>query len=165
LLGWLHAKDARFSTDLRHRLLGHLARLPLGSFSDRDSGRVKKLVQDDTLSLHYLITHAVPDAVAAVVAPVTVLVYLFVVDWRLGLVLLAPVLVYIVTMWAMMLTSGAKIAEAQRWSERMGGEAAAYLDAQPVVRIFGGSAASSFRRRLTEYVRSEEHTSELQSRF
>src|SRR5699024_2507481 len=96
LLGWLHAKDARFSTDLRHRLLGHLARLPLGWFTARDSGRVKKLVQDDTLSLHYLITHAVPDAVAAVVAPVSVLVYLFVVDWRLGLVLLAPVLVYIV---------------------------------------------------------------------
>src|SRR5690625_121606 len=152
LLGWLHAKDARFSTDLRHRLLGHLARLPLGWFTARDSGRVKELVQDDTLSLHYLITHAVPDAVAAVVAPVTVLVYLFGVDWRLGLVLLAPVLVYVVAMWAMMLTSGAKIAEAQRWSERMAGEAAAYLDAQPVVRIFGGSAASSFRRRLTEYV-------------
>src|SRR5699024_8999240 len=121
LLGWLHTMDAQFSTGLRQRLLGHLARLPLGWFTDRDSGRVKKLVQDDTLSLHYLITHAVPDAVAAVVAPVTVLVYLFVVDWRLGLVLLAPVLVYIVTMWAMMLTSGAKIAEAERWSEQMAG--------------------------------------------
>jgi ATP-binding cassette subfamily B protein IrtA len=33
-------------------------------------------VQDDTLSLHYLITHAIPDAVAAVIAPVAVLVYL-----------------------------------------------------------------------------------------
>ena len=28
---------------------------------------MKQLVQDDTLSLHYLVTHAVPDAVAAVV--------------------------------------------------------------------------------------------------
>ncbi len=152
LLGWLHTVDARFSRDLRSRLLGHLARLPLGWFTARDSGRVKKLVQDDTLSLHYLLTHAVPDAVAAVVAPVAVLAYLVVVDWRLGLVLLVPVLVYVVTMWAMMLTSGPKIAEAERWSERMTAEAAAYLDAQPVVRVFGGSAASTFRRRLTEYV-------------
>lgn len=30
----------------------------------------QKLVTDDTLALHYLVTHAVPDAVAAVVAPV-----------------------------------------------------------------------------------------------
>lgn len=152
LLLWLHTVDARFERDLRTRLLGQLARLPLGWFAARDSGRVKKLVQDDTLSLHYLITHALPDAVAAVVAPVAGLVYLFAVDWRLGLVLFAPLLVYIVAMWVMMLQSGPKIAESQRWAERMNGEAAAYLDAQPVVRIFGGSAASGFRRSLTDYI-------------
>ena len=66
---WLHTVDARFERDLRQRLLGKLAKLPLGWFTARDSGRIKRLVQDDTLSLHYLITHAVPDAAAAVVAP------------------------------------------------------------------------------------------------
>ena len=152
LLLWLHTVDARFERELRTRLLSRLARLPLGWFAARDAGRVKKLVQDDTLSLHYLITHAVPDAVAAVVAPVAVLVYLFAVDWRLGLVLFGPVLVYIVAMWVMMLQSGPKIAESGRWSERMAAEAAAYLDAQPVVRIFGGSAASTFRGNLSRYI-------------
>lgn len=98
LLLWLHAVDARFARDLSQRLLGKLARLPLGWFDQRGSGQVKQLVQDDTLALHYLVTHAVPDAVAAAVAPIGVLVYLFVVDWRLALVLLLPVLVYIVAM-------------------------------------------------------------------
>ncbi len=152
LLLWLHAVDARFERDLRERLLVKLARVPLGWFDARGSGRVKQLIQDDTLSLHYLVTHAVPDAVAAVVAPVAVLVYLFIVDWRLALLMFLPVLVYIVAMWVMIVQSGSRIPQAQRWAERMNVEAGAYLEGQPVIRVFGGAAASTFRARLGEYI-------------
>ncbi len=150
---WLHAVDARFERDLRQRLLGKLARLPLGWFTARGSGQIKQLVQDDTLSLHYLVTHAVPDAAAAVVAPIAVLVYLFVVDWRLALLLFLPVLVYVVVMVIMVVQSGARTAQALRWAERMNVEAGAYLEGQPVIRVFGGAAASGFRARLEEYIR------------
>ncbi|OBJ01509.1 iron ABC transporter permease [Mycobacterium alsense] len=149
---WLHVVDARFANQLRTRLLTKLSRLPLGWFTARGSGSVKQLVQDDTLSLHYLVTHAIPDAVAAVVAPVAVLAYLFVVDWRVALVLFGPVLVYLVLTSSLTVQSGPRIPQSQRWAERMNGEAGAYLEGQPVIRVFGGAAASSFRRRLDEYV-------------
>ena len=109
LMWWLHRVDAEFEHDIRRRLLAKFARLPLGWFTARSSGRVKKLVQDDPLSLHYLLTHAVPDAVAAVVAPVAVLTYLFVVDWRLALAMFVPVLIYVVAMYLMLMSSGAKV--------------------------------------------------------
>ena len=150
---WLHVVDARFASDLRSRLLSKLSRLPLGWFTTRGSGSIKQLVADDTLSLHYLVTHAIPDAVAAVVAPVAVLVYLFVVDWRVALVLFVPVLVYLVLTSSITIQSGPRIAGSQRWAEKMSGEAGAYLEGQPVIRVFGGAAASSFRRRLDEYIR------------
>ena len=149
---WLHVVDARFARDLRARLLGKLSRLPLGWFTARGSGSIKQLLTDDTLSLHYLVTHAIPDAVAAVVAPVAVLVYLFVVDWRVALVLFLPVLVYLVLTSSLTIQSGPRIPQSQRWAEKMSGEAGAYLEGQPVIRVFGGAAASSFRRRLDEYV-------------
>ncbi|MBU9767281.1 ATP-binding cassette domain-containing protein [Mycobacterium sp. TNTM28] len=149
---WLHWIDARFARDLRTRMLTKMSRLPLGWFTARGSGSIKQLVQDDTLALHYLVTHAIGDAVAAVIAPVAVLVYLFAVDWRLALVLFIPVLTYVVLMSVMTIQSGPKIAQSQRWTERMGGEAGAFLEGQPVVRVFGGAAASSFRRRLDEYI-------------
>ena len=133
-------------------MLGKLARLPLGWFTARGSGSVKQIVQDDTLSLHYLITHAVSDAVAAVFAPVAVLIYLFTVDWRIALLLFVPVLVYIVTMAVMLVQSKAKTAQAVQWADRMNGEAGAYLEGQPVIRVFGGAAASGFRARLDEYI-------------
>ena len=149
---WLHVVDARFASDLRSRLLSKLSRLPLGWFTARGSGSIKQLVADDTLSLHYLVTHAIPDAVAAVVAPVAVLVYLFVVDWRVALVLFVPVLFYLVLTSSITIQSGPRIPQSQRWAEKMSGEAGAYLEGQPVIRVFGGAAASSFRRRLDEYV-------------
>jgi ATP-binding cassette, subfamily B, bacterial IrtA/YbtP len=149
---WLHVVDARFASDLRSRLLSKLSRLPLGWFTARGSGSIKQLVADDALSLHYLVTHAIPDAVVAVVAPLAVLVYLFVVDWRVALVLFVPVLVYLVLTSSMTIQSGPRIPQSQRWAEKMGGEAGAYLEGQPVIRVFGGAAASSFRRRLDDYV-------------
>ncbi len=149
---WLHVIDARFASKLRSRLLTKLSRLPLGWFTARGSGSIKQLVQDDTLSLHYLVTHAIPDAVAAVVAPVAVLVYLFVVDWRVALVLFVPVLVYLVMASSLSIQSGPRIPQSQRWAETMSGEAGAYLEGQPVIRIFGGAAGSSFRRHLDEYI-------------
>lgn len=152
LVLWVHWVDARFARDLRQRLLSKLGRLPLGWFEARGSGRVKQLVQDDTLALHYLVTHAVPDAVNAVVAPVAVLIYLFAVDWRIALLLLLPVLVYVCSMVVMMVQSGPRVAEATRWAERMNVEAGAYLEGQPVIRVFGGAAASVFRGQLREYV-------------
>ncbi|MGO1200463.1 MAG: ABC transporter ATP-binding protein/permease [Dermabacteraceae bacterium] len=152
LMLWMHAVDARFARDLRARLLAKLARVPLGWFDARGSGQVKQLVQDDTLALHYLVTHAVPDAVAAVVAPVSVLVYLFVVDWRIALALLLPVLAYVLGMAVMLAQSGPKTSLAMKWAERTNVEAGAYLEGQPVIRVFGGAAASTFRARLGEYI-------------
>ncbi|MGO2096529.1 MAG: ABC transporter ATP-binding protein/permease, partial [Candidatus Microbacterium stercoravium] len=153
LMLWLHGVDARFARDLRQRLLEKLARVPLGWFDVRGSGQVKQLVQDDPLALHYLVTHAVVDAVAAVVAPVAVLVYLFVVDGRIALLLLLPVLVYVVAMVIMVVQSGPRTGQAMRWAETMNVEAGAYLEGQPVIRVFGGAAASTFRARLGEYIR------------
>ena len=152
LLLWLHVVDARFERELRHRLLGKLSRLPLGWFDARGSAQVKRVVQDDTLALHYLVTHAVPDAVAAAVAPVAVLVYLFAVDWRLALLMFVPVLFYVITMYVMVLRSYDTTPKALKWAERMEHEAGAYLEGQPIVRAFGGAAASTFRTRLGEYI-------------
>lgn len=152
LLLWLHAVDANFERGLRRRLIEKLGRLPLGWFDVRGSSQVKRVVQDDTLALHYLVTHAVPDAVAAIVAPIAVLAYLFAVDWRLALLMFLPVLVYAFTMYIMILRSYDTTPKALRWAERMSTESDAYLEAQPIIRVFGGAAASTFRSRLKEYI-------------
>jgi ATP-binding cassette subfamily B protein len=85
-----HFADARLAEHLRQRQITHLLRLPLVWFSRNASGRVKKAVQDDLHKVHYLIAHAIPDFVNGLVRPLSSLVFLFVVDWRLGLVAVIP---------------------------------------------------------------------------
>ncbi len=54
LTPWLHVIDARFASDLRSRLLSKLSRLHRPRIGlDQAAGA------DDTLSLHYLFTHAI----------------------------------------------------------------------------------------------------------
>ncbi|MCB0978328.1 MAG: ATP-binding cassette domain-containing protein, partial [Acidimicrobiales bacterium] len=151
LMLWLHVVDARFALEVRRRLLAKLSRVPLGWFTERNGGVVKQVVTEDTARLHGLVTHAAPDAVAAVVAPLTALVYLFVVDYRLALMLLVPVLAYLVLFSSMAGASRAAIPKVASWARRMDGEAGGYLDSLPVVRVYGGAERSRFGRSVEEY--------------
>jgi ATP-binding cassette subfamily B protein IrtA len=151
LLLWLHVVDARFSTELKRRIVAKLARLPLGWFTDASSGTVRNLVIDDTANLHYLVTHAVLDLVAAIVAPVAVLLYLFVVDARFAAILLIPLVAYGIVLGRMISGSTAAIAEHQRWTTRVSGEAISFLEGAAVVRTYGDDGASRLRETLQGY--------------
>jgi ATP-binding cassette subfamily B protein IrtA len=151
LLLWLHVVDARFSTEVKRRIVAKLARLPLGWFTEGSSAQVRALVVDDTASLHYLVTHAVLDLVAAIVAPVAVLVYLFVVDARFAAILLIPLVAYGIVLGRMVSASAAAITEHQRWTTRVSGEAISFLEGAAVVRTYGEDGASRLRDTLTGY--------------
>ncbi|MBF6171467.1 ABC transporter ATP-binding protein [Nocardia blacklockiae] len=97
-----HLLDAKFQLTLRQLLAAKLTRVPLGWFTDRSSGEVKKFLQDDVEALHYLIAHARLDFVGAVTVQLVALIYLFTVDWRLTLILLIPLFLYTRALAAMM---------------------------------------------------------------
>ncbi|MFF0452272.1 ABC transporter ATP-binding protein [Nocardia africana] len=97
-----HMVDAEFQLTLRQLLAAKLTRVPLGWFTDRSSGEVKKFLQDDVEALHYLVAHARLEFVGAVTVQVVALIYLFTVDWRLTLILLIPLVLYTRGLAAMM---------------------------------------------------------------
>ncbi|WP_024800454.1 ABC transporter ATP-binding protein [Nocardia sp. BMG51109] len=101
-LVWSHLVDAKFQLSLRQLLAAKLTRVPLGWFTDRSSGEVKRTLQDDVEALHYLVAHARLEFVGAVTVQLVALIYLFTVDWRLTLVLLIPLFLYTRALAAMM---------------------------------------------------------------
>ena len=145
-----HVYDANYSAALRKRLLHKLSRLPLGWFKDRRSAEVKTLVQDNVSSLHYLITHAVPDMVGAVVTPLAILIYLFTVDWRLALVLLLPIVLYIVVTVRQASADKQKIARILRWNATISGDTERFVSGQAVSRVFGDDSTVNLPRELQE---------------
>ncbi|WP_067666942.1 ABC transporter ATP-binding protein [Nocardia miyunensis] len=80
-----HRADADLGLSLRMRLAGHLARLPLGWYSSDAAGKTKAVVQDDVAGLHEEVAHRKPELAGSVVAGIVVVLYLFVLDWRLAL--------------------------------------------------------------------------------
>lgn len=140
LLFGMHLYDARFAAALRGRLMDKLSSLPLGWFARRRTVDVKSLVSDDVAALHYVVTHAVLDLVAAVVAPVATLVYLFYVQWRLALVLLIPLGVFLFVMIRLSRRDAEKTAIVQRNSAIASGQAQTFLNTLDQARVYGSKA-------------------------
>ncbi|GAA4084139.1 ABC transporter ATP-binding protein/permease [Nonomuraea soli] len=153
LVAVMHVVDARFGHEVRRRVVGKLARLPLGWFTDRSSGRVKQAVQGDAASVHYLVTHAALDVVAALVTPLAVLTYLFTVDAAMAAILLVPILAYVILTARMMQASTSQIAQFPTWEGRVSSEAIAYVDGLSVVRTYDAGPAGGFRATLAERAR------------
>ncbi|WP_280377816.1 ABC transporter ATP-binding protein [Nocardia wallacei] len=137
-LVWTHLLDARFQLTLRQLLAAKLTRVPLGWFTDRSSGEVKKFLQDDVEALHYLIAHARLDFVGAVTVQLIALIYLFTVDWRLTLILLIPLFLYTRALAAMMGPGHRERLAVFAGSERKIEESTIeFVDGIQVVRAFG----------------------------
>ncbi|GAB3931580.1 ABC transporter ATP-binding protein [Kribbella albertanoniae] len=84
-----HYVDADLQRQLRARLARHLSTVPLGWFSKKGSGELKKVLDDDIEDMHHLVAHAGLDVASAVGLPLAAIVYLVTVDWRMTLVTLA----------------------------------------------------------------------------
>ncbi|AHH15675.1 putative ABC transporter, permease/ATP-binding protein [Nocardia nova SH22a] len=148
-LVWTHSVDASFQLSLRQTLAAKLTRVPLGWFTDRSSGEVKKFLQDDVEALHYLVAHARLEFVGAVTVQLVALIYLFTVDWRLSLILLVPLFLYTRGLAAMMGKEHAARFVAFNTSERAIEQSIIeFVDGIQVVRAFGRArkAHGTFQR-------------------
>jgi len=147
-----HLADIRVSFQIRRELLVKLSRVPLGWFTDRNSGTVKKTVEDDVAALHQLIAHSIVELTAAAVPPLAALVYLFSVDWRMAIVTLIPVGAGLIAYQRAMANAGTKYPEFMEWLGRLNGAAVEFVNGIGVVKAFGAPGAAS--RRFQEVSRS-----------
>ncbi|MFI6394886.1 ABC transporter ATP-binding protein [Nonomuraea sp. NPDC050547] len=141
----MHFADADLQLHLRRRMAAHLARVPLGWFTDRNSGQVKKAVQDDVREMHHLVAHALLDLLAAVVTPLAALAYLLTVDWRLTLVTLLPVPLFAVAFAVMMRGFGEQMSRWAEANERINAAVVEFVRGIAVIKTFG-QTQRSYRR-------------------
>ena len=69
----------------RIELARKLGTLPLGYFTTRTTGEIKKIVHEDVEQLEAGLAHIIPDVVAGLTVPILAGILLFVVDWRMTL--------------------------------------------------------------------------------
>ena len=124
--------------EIRMQLAQKMVRLPLGFFSRRASGELKKIMGDDVERIELFIAHHIPDIVTAVLFPLILVSYMFAVDWRLAIVVLAVLAMAFYVMGRMY--TGKKIREvSKRYVEtlgRMNASIVEYIRGIQVVKTF-----------------------------
>ncbi|ALJ19697.1 ABC transporter ATP-binding protein [Microbacterium sp. No. 7] len=100
-VGMTHVAEARLRTQLRSRLVDALGRMPLGRVAQTSSGRIRKIVVDDTGTIHVLVAHLSGDAVSMIIGLIAGVGYLFWVNWGLALAVLLVWLLCLVVVFGL----------------------------------------------------------------
>ena len=150
-----HFADVRFGHIVRSRMVSVLAAAPLAWFTSTNSGAVRKAIQDDTHDVHTVIAHAPVESTAAISAPLSLLIYAFVVDWRLGLLSIATMPIYgLIYAW-MLRGMGEKTAQMDRHLSKVSATMVEFVSGISVVKAFGtvGRSHERFTRAAEDFSR------------
>ena len=141
-----HLAAFRIEINMRRWAMERLMRAPLGFFDTQNTGRMRKIIDEDSGQTHTFVAHILPDVAGSVVAPLGVIILLFMVDWQMGLASMAPLVCAFGIMGYMM---NPKNNHFQRMYldalEKMSAEAVEYVRGIPVVKVFQ-QTVFSFKR-------------------
>ena len=141
-----HLAAFRIEINMRRWAMERLMRAPLGFFDTQNTGRMRKIIDEDSGQTHTFVAHILPDVAGSVVAPLGVIILLFMVDWQMGLASMVPLVCAFGIMGYMM---NPKNSHFQRMYldalEKMSAEAVEYVRGIPVVKVFQ-QTVFSFKR-------------------
>ncbi|SFV00904.1 ABC transporter ATP-binding protein, partial [Butyrivibrio sp. INlla21] len=122
--------------NIRISLQGKLEKQSLGNIADLGTGRIKKIFTDDIDQIELLLAHAVPEGIANIVIPVLILVIMFVLDFRLGLLSLVPLIVGAIAMCIMMKAGFTMMNDYYESAAHMNNTIVEYVNGMEVVKVF-----------------------------
>ena len=147
-LGITHLAEARLRHHLRQRIVDAISRLPLGKVAQIPHGTIRKMVCDDTASIHTLVAHVPGDATNAVVMAGAGAAYLLWTDWRLACALLG---LWILALGIMSLTLAGMSGITERFGAAQTALAAATVEMiEGIKEIKGFQATDASRTRFSQ---------------
>ena len=128
--------------NIRKRMCDKLTRLPLGTVLDMPSGSLKNIMIERIDSMETTLAHIVPEYTSNIILSLALLVYLFVIDWRLALACFAVLPIGIIAMCFMMKDGPARFQYALNKTKALNDTAVEYINGIEVIKAFGKSKAS-----------------------
>lgn len=128
--------------DLRENITAKLACVPMGTILDTPSGQYKTTIVDRVEGMESTFAHLIPEMTANVLVPLVIVVYLFVMDWRMALLSLVTLVVGLAVMSAGMKNYPVKWEGAVKAGKQMANAIVEYIGGIEVVKAFSQSAGS-----------------------
>lgn len=142
--------------NIRKSCCEKLARVPLGYVKDTPSGTFKNIMVERIDSIETTLAHIVPEFTSNLLAPVIILIYFFMTDWRLALLSLVPVVVGFLSYFGMMIDYKPSFERTVKTTKELNDAAVEYIDGIEVIKAFGKTESSyaKFTKAAMEYADS-----------
>ena len=128
--------------EIRKRCTEKLTRMPLGAVMDRSSGALKNTLIERIDSIETTLAHIVPEFTANLMVPVIILIYIFTIDWRMGLASLATIPVGVFC-YALMMTGSTEFYQhTLDATKALNNTAVEYINGIQVIKVFGKTRSS-----------------------
>nr|WP_308628785.1 ABC transporter ATP-binding protein [uncultured Eisenbergiella sp.] len=150
-LSMSHKATFTILKNIRKRVLEKLPKMPLGTIMDMSSGKIKQIIVDQVDSMETTLAHLLPEMTSNLIAPVCVLFYLFLLDWRMALLSLVSIPVGMFFMMVIMGGYGKDYEGAVRTTQAMNETIVEYIGGIEVIKAFnqGKNSYAKFTDRVT----------------
>ena len=128
--------------EIRKKCMEKLTRMPLGTVLEQSSGALKNTLIERIDSIETTLAHIVPEFTANLLIPVIILIYIFVVDWRMGLASLATVPLGMFCYVFMMAGSVKFYQHTVIATKALNDTAVEYIGGIQVIKVFGKTKSS-----------------------
>ncbi len=143
--GLSHKAAYNILYNIRLKLAEKLIRLPLGYVLEKDSGVIKKVMENDVEELERFLAHNIPETVSSAVVPIAVLIYLAFLDFRLTLLILIFIFFAVLFYLLMMRGSKEKMDQYYEASNNMNAVIVEYVNGMKEIKAFNQSESLFFR--------------------
>ncbi|MBO7485645.1 MAG: ABC transporter ATP-binding protein [Spirochaetaceae bacterium] len=128
--------------NIRKSMCDKLTRLPLGTVLDMPSGSLKSIMIERIDSMETTLAHIVPEYTSNIILSIALVVYLFVMDWRLALACMAVLPIGLIAMCFMFKDGEARFKFALDKTKALNDTAVEYINGIEVIKAFGKSKSS-----------------------
>ncbi|MCR5288970.1 MAG: ABC transporter ATP-binding protein/permease [Treponema sp.] len=128
--------------NIRKRLCDKLSRVPLGTVLDLPSGSLKNIIVERVDSMETTLAHIVPEYTSNLLLPISLLVYLFILDWRMALSSLICFPIGMIAMLSMFIGYEKKFKRTVDTTKTLNDTAVEYINGIEVIKAFGKSKTS-----------------------
>ena len=148
-----HLADLSLRDRLRRDIVERISHAPLSWFTASTSGHLRKAVQDDTTLVHTVIAHGPVERLNAIVTPLALLGCAFWIDWRLALLAVSTLVLYVLTYSVSMRGMNEKTVEMDRKLAAISSTMVEFVSGIGVVKAFGrvGRAHSAYLAAADEF--------------
>ena len=160
-----HLAAFRTASNIRKQGMAHLMKTPLGFFDSNASGFLRNRLDGAASETETLLAHNLADIVGSIAMVVSMIVLMFVFDWRMGAACLLAAVISILAMFTMMGGKNARLMlEYQTAQDVMSKAGTEYVRGIPVVKVFQQTVYSfkAFKEAIEDYsTKAERYTGQI----